>query len=118
MWPMPVDWRGPKLNNLTKGDKYKWKLGRVDKRDSHSAIGVVQAGICDGDQLGTRRLLILVLAAHSQPITITELAIHDRCLNLCCQELFGIVQIQNVPIQDHNICQFADFQRAKLVFHS
>ena len=30
------------------------KLGRVDKRVSHSAIGVIQTGICDGDRLGTR----------------------------------------------------------------
>jgi hypothetical protein len=29
-------------------------LGRVDKRDSHGALIVIQAGICDGDQLGTR----------------------------------------------------------------
>jgi acetoacetyl-CoA synthetase len=30
------------------------RLGRVDKRDSHCAASVIQAGICDGDQLGTR----------------------------------------------------------------
>ena len=29
-------------------------LGRVDKRDSQSLLGVIQAVICDGDQLGTR----------------------------------------------------------------
>ena len=29
-------------------------LGRVDKRDSRGALNVIQAGICDGDQLGTR----------------------------------------------------------------
>ena len=29
-------------------------LGRVDKRDSQGALIVIQAGICDGDQLGTR----------------------------------------------------------------
>ena len=29
-------------------------LGRVDKRDSHRAASVIQADICDGDQLGTR----------------------------------------------------------------
>jgi hypothetical protein len=29
-------------------------LGRVDKRDSHRRVSVIQAGICDGDQLGTR----------------------------------------------------------------
>ncbi|MBB1492354.1 hypothetical protein H5395_12560 [Paracoccus sp. MC1854] len=29
-------------------------LGPVDKRDSHGALIVIQAGICDGDQLGTR----------------------------------------------------------------
>ena len=29
-------------------------LGRVDKRDSQSRLIVIQAGICDGDQLGTR----------------------------------------------------------------
>ena len=29
-------------------------LGRVDKRDSRGALIVIQAGICDGDQLGTR----------------------------------------------------------------
>jgi hypothetical protein len=29
-------------------------LGRVDKRDSHGGAGMIQAGICDGDQLGTR----------------------------------------------------------------
>jgi len=29
-------------------------LGRVDKRGSHTSRGVIQAGICDGDQLGTR----------------------------------------------------------------
>ena len=29
-------------------------LGHVDKRDSHRAWSVIQAGICDGDQLGTR----------------------------------------------------------------
>ena len=29
-------------------------LGRVDKTDSQSLLGVIQAGICDGDQLGTR----------------------------------------------------------------
>ncbi|MCV2886697.1 adenylate/guanylate cyclase domain-containing protein, partial [Ruegeria sp. XHP0148] len=26
-------------------------LGRVDKRDSQAALNVIQAGICDGDQL-------------------------------------------------------------------
>ncbi len=30
------------------------RLGHVDKRDSHRAWSVIQAGICDGDQLGTR----------------------------------------------------------------
>ena len=29
-------------------------LGRVDKRDSHWVLTVIQAVICDGDQLGTR----------------------------------------------------------------
>ena len=29
-------------------------LGRVDKRDSQLPLGMIQAGICDGDQLGTR----------------------------------------------------------------
>ncbi len=29
-------------------------LGRVDKRDLHRALSVIQAGIYDGDQLGTR----------------------------------------------------------------
>lgn len=29
-------------------------LGRVDKRDSHQALSMIQLGICDGDQLGTR----------------------------------------------------------------
>ena len=29
-------------------------VGRVDKRDSQGALNVIQAGICDGDQLGTR----------------------------------------------------------------
>jgi hypothetical protein len=29
-------------------------LGRVDKRDSHRGAGMIQAGICYGDQLGTR----------------------------------------------------------------
>ena len=29
-------------------------LGRVDKRDSHRALSVIQAVIYDGDQLGTR----------------------------------------------------------------
>ena len=29
-------------------------LGRVDKRDSQDVLNVIQAGICDGDQLGTR----------------------------------------------------------------
>ena len=29
-------------------------LGRVDKRDSQGVLNVIQAGICDGDQLGTR----------------------------------------------------------------
>jgi hypothetical protein len=29
-------------------------LGRVDKRDSHCPASVLQAGICNGDQLGTR----------------------------------------------------------------
>ena len=33
---------------------YIWYLGRVDKRDSQGAPIVIQAGICDGDQLGTR----------------------------------------------------------------
>ena len=31
-----------------------YELGHVDKRDLHPGIGVIQAGICDGDQLGTR----------------------------------------------------------------
>ncbi|NDR56608.1 tetratricopeptide repeat protein [Aliiruegeria sabulilitoris] len=35
-------------------DPERPRLGRVDKRDSHSAVGVIQAGICDGDQLGTK----------------------------------------------------------------
>ena len=30
------------------------ELGRVDKRDSQLPLGMIQAGICDGDQLGTR----------------------------------------------------------------
>ena len=30
------------------------RLGPVDKRDSQGALIVIQAGICDGDQLGTR----------------------------------------------------------------
>lgn len=29
-------------------------VGRVDKMDSQGALNVIQAGICDGDQLGTR----------------------------------------------------------------
>jgi hypothetical protein len=29
-------------------------LCRVDKMDSHGGLNVIQAGICDGDQLGTR----------------------------------------------------------------
>ncbi len=29
-------------------------LGRVDKRDSQDVLNVIQVGICDGDQLGTR----------------------------------------------------------------
>lgn len=29
-------------------------LGRVDKMGSHEALSVIQAGICDGGQLGTR----------------------------------------------------------------
>ncbi len=29
-------------------------LGRVDKRDSHTPLSVIQAGFCNGDQLGTR----------------------------------------------------------------
>ena len=37
-----------KIKKLRKG------LGRVDKRDSQGARIVIQAGICDGDQLGTR----------------------------------------------------------------
>jgi hypothetical protein len=28
-------------------------LGRVDKRNPHRVLTVIQAGICDGDQLGT-----------------------------------------------------------------
>ena len=28
-------------------------LGRVDKRDSHQALIMIQAGICDGGQFGT-----------------------------------------------------------------
>ncbi len=32
----------------------KFFLGRVDKRDSQGALIVIQAGLCDGDQLGTR----------------------------------------------------------------
>ena len=34
--------------------KSKATLGRVDKRDSHRVLTVIQAVICDGDQLGTR----------------------------------------------------------------
>ncbi|MFD1914580.1 hypothetical protein [Halodurantibacterium flavum] len=30
------------------------KLGRVDKRDSPGAVIVIQAGICNGDQRGTK----------------------------------------------------------------
>ncbi len=30
------------------------KLGRVDKRDSHVPLNAIQAGICNGDQLGPR----------------------------------------------------------------
>ena len=29
-------------------------LGRVDKRDSPGAVIVIQAGICNGDQRGTK----------------------------------------------------------------
>ncbi len=31
-----------------------YELGRVDKRDSQRTVGVIQASICYGDQLGTR----------------------------------------------------------------
>ena len=30
------------------------ELGRVDKRDSPGAVIVIQAGICNGDQRGTK----------------------------------------------------------------
>jgi hypothetical protein len=30
------------------------QLGRVDKRDSHLSLTVMQAGICNGDPLGAR----------------------------------------------------------------
>ncbi|UFS66272.1 hypothetical protein LO749_17250 [Paracoccus denitrificans] len=30
------------------------RLGRVDKRDSPGAVIVIQAGICNGDQRGTK----------------------------------------------------------------
>ena len=32
----------------------RFHLGRVDKRDSQRTVGVIQASICYGDQLGTR----------------------------------------------------------------
>lgn len=35
-------------------EKRKLPVGRVDKRDSQLPLGMIQAGICDGDQLGTR----------------------------------------------------------------
>lgn len=38
----------------SRGKKIQEKLGRVDKRDSQDVLNVIQAGICDGDQLGTR----------------------------------------------------------------
>ncbi|WP_131821890.1 hypothetical protein [Salipiger marinus] len=38
----------------TKNDRRAISLGRVDKRDSHRATGMIQAGVYDGDQLGTK----------------------------------------------------------------
>ncbi len=35
-------------------DDIDGKLGRVDKRDSPGAVIVIQAGICNGDQRGTK----------------------------------------------------------------
>jgi len=36
------------------GRQRKHMLGRVDKRDTQVALIMIQAGICNGDQLGTR----------------------------------------------------------------
>jgi tetratricopeptide (TPR) repeat protein len=45
-----LDGELPDQNHLERDDD----LGGVDKRDSHRAAGMIQAGICDGDLLGTR----------------------------------------------------------------
>lgn len=37
-----------------KDEVYFSELGRVDKSDSQGALIVIQTGICDADQLGTR----------------------------------------------------------------
>ncbi len=44
----------PKIHINEKADLLTALLGRVDKRDSQDVLNVIQAGICDGDQLGTR----------------------------------------------------------------
>ena len=44
---------GIRVNAVAPG-YVRTELGRVDKRDSQGGLIVIQAGICDGDQLGTR----------------------------------------------------------------
>ena len=43
-------------------------VGSVDKRDSLRSVGVIQTGICNGDQLGTRpdvgRGMEVILTVH------------------------------------------------------
>ncbi|WP_207543702.1 hypothetical protein, partial [Salipiger marinus] len=39
---------------ISQGERTVPELGRVDKRDSHRATGMIQAGVYDGDQLGTK----------------------------------------------------------------
>ena len=43
-----------RANNRPENLRWVTRLGRVDKRDSQGGLNVIQAGICDGDQLGTR----------------------------------------------------------------
>ena len=47
-------WFAPAVVIAGAGALIETMLGRVDKRDSQGALIVIQSGICDGDQLGTR----------------------------------------------------------------
>ena len=52
--PAQIPCHAETSNKQTVANIIALRLGRVDKRASPRPRGMIQAGICDGDQLGTR----------------------------------------------------------------